>query len=58
MRFFLMLCMLILNSVSSMEKFIPKRGVCIGTAGKICSINDLKVCMKIRGVTTVFVNEC
>jgi hypothetical protein len=41
-----------------MEKFVPKRGVCIGTAGKICSINDFKVCMKIAGVTTIFNNEC
>lgn len=53
-----MLCLLIFNSVSSMEKFVPKRGVCIGTAGKICSINDFKVCMKIRGETTIFNNEC
>lgn len=58
MRFVLLLCLLIFVSVHSMEKFVSKRGVCIGTAGKICSSEDLKVCMKIRGVATVFANEC
>jgi hypothetical protein len=50
--------MFFLGFVASMQKFVSKQGVCIGTAGKICSPLDLKVCMRIHGVATIFLNEC
>lgn len=41
-----------------MQKFVSKKGVCIGTAGKICNPDDLRVCMRIGRSATIFANEC
>jgi hypothetical protein len=41
-----------------MQKFVSKKGVCIGTAGKVCNSNDRRVCLKIRNIATIFANEC
>ena len=47
---------LLILYVNSMQKFVSKRGVCIGTAGKICAPTDNKVCMKIGNIARIFDN--
>lgn len=56
MKLATLLCLFILSSITCMQKFVSKKGVCIGTAGKICNPDDLRVCMRIGRSATIFAN--
>ena len=58
MKFTILLSLILLSSITCMKKIASKKGVCIGTAGKLCNSNDRMVCLKIRNIATIFVNEC
>lgn len=56
MEFIIVVVLFLFYSVSCMQKFVSKKGVCIGTAGKICNSFDRRICMKIENNVTIFAN--
>jgi hypothetical protein len=56
MKFVILVALFLLHLILGMQKFVSKKGVCIGTAGKICNSFDRRICMKIGNIATIFAN--